>query len=92
MSLDDVYERARALESRLSAFHDSLRMAFDQVMHAHAQVSPYWDDSMRREYDQQWVPLAEAMEDFTHSVGPRYVELLTERMRHLQAFLHGHGA
>lgn len=92
MSMDDVYERARALEGELQKFNDRLRGSFEEVMSAHGRVSPLWDDAMRREYDTKWKPLEEAMQEYVRRVGPKYVDVLSERLRHLQAFLFGHGS
>ncbi len=92
MSMDNVYERACQLERELTQFNDRLRGAFDEVEHAHAHVSPLWDDAMRRDYDVKWKPLEETMQEYVQRVGPHYVEFLVERLRHLRAFLYGHGA
>ncbi len=92
MSMDDVYERARRLEQELSRFNDSLRASFTEVEQSHSHVAPLWDDSMRREYDVTWKPLEETMHDYMRRVGPRYVEFLIERLRHLNSYLHGHGS
>ena len=92
MSMDDVHEQVRALTQELEAFNGGLRGTFNAVKDSHANVSPLWDDTMRREYDQTWLPLDEAMQDYVQRVGPQYVDLLIERLRHLEAYLHGHGA
>lgn len=92
MSMDDVYERARALEGELEKFNDRLRGSFEEVMGAHGVVSPLWEDAMRREYDARWKPFEEAMQEYVERIGPKYVDILVERLRHLSAYLHGHGS
>ena len=92
MSMDDVYTRVQALEAGLGKFNDALRAGFEEVTHSHAQVAPLWDDAMRREYDRTWKPLEEDMQEYVQRVGPNYVDFLIERLHHLRAYLHGHGA
>jgi hypothetical protein len=87
--MDHVFERAQVLERELQNFNQRLGNAFDQLEQSHARVSPLWDDSMRREYDKSWKPLNDAMHDYIKRTGPRYVEVLIERLRHLKSYLHG---
>jgi len=89
MSMDHVFERAQVLERELQNFNERLRAAFEQVEQSHSRVSPLWDDSMRREYDQSWKPLDDAMHDYIKRTGPRYVDVLIDRLRHLKSYLHG---
>lgn len=92
MSMDTVYEYAQVLERELDAFNDGLRASFEEVMTAHGNVAPLWDDAMRRDYDVRWQPLEDVMRDYVQRVGPHHLEFLTERLHHLRTYLHGHGA
>ena len=92
MSMDDVEVRVRAVEEGLTNFNDALRVAFDEVMHSHGNVSPLWDDEMRREYDLKWKPLEDNMHEYVERIGPNYVEFVIARLQHLQNYLHGHGS
>ncbi len=92
MSMDDVYTRAQELARGLEQFNDHLRATMAEVDRSHAHVSPMWDDAMRREYDLKWVPLEEEMKKYNQQVGPQYMDFLIQRLTHLNAYLHGHGA
>ena len=92
MSMDDVYIRAKELSQALEQFNDHLRANMAAVDLSHANVSPLWDDMMRREYDLKWVPLKEEMNKYTQQIGPQYMDLLIQRLKHLNSYLHGHGA
>ena len=92
MSMDDVYERAKVLERELGQFNNRLRASFNEVSHAHDRVAPLWQDTMRNEYEASWKPLDEAMQQYLNQIGPKYVDVLVDRLRYLNAYLHGHGA
>ena len=87
--MDDIFERARALEVGLQQFNTHLQAGFEELNRSHAYVSPLWDDEMRRVYDQKWLPLEESIDEYIHRVGPEYVEFLIDRLKHLQSYLHG---
>lgn len=89
MSMDDILERAGATATGLALFNDRLKTAFAEVEHAHQNVSPLWDDTMRTDYDRTWIPLEEDIKEYSQRIGPRYVETLTERLKHLHNYLHG---
>ena len=89
MSMDDIHQRAEALEKGLSRFNDRLRAAFAGVERSHQNVSPLWQDAMRREYDKAWKPLQEEMIAYNRTIGPKYVDLLINRLRHLKSYLYG---
>jgi uncharacterized protein YukE len=91
MSMDDVHARAQALAQQLEKFNQHLRKAMDEVDRSHRQVSPMWKDAMRRDYDRNWLPLEDKMKEYNQRVGPRYLEFMLQRLRHLVAYLHGHG-
>ncbi len=88
MSMDDIFERASAVANGLTLFNDRLKSAFAEVERAHQGVSPLWNDSMRRDYDRTWLPLEEEMAEYNQRIGPRYVETLADRLRHLGNYLH----
>ena len=87
--MDEVYQRAAELERGLSQFNERLQAAFSRVVLSHQGVSPLWQDAMRREYDQVWKPLEEEMLTYNRSIGPKYVDLIIERLRHLRSYLYG---
>lgn len=87
--MDDVKRRADAAHDALEKFNESLRKAMGELERAHGHVAPLWDDSMRRDYDRQWKPAEEKMQEYNTRVGPNYVRFLSERLKHLQRYLHG---
>jgi hypothetical protein len=89
MSMDDIHDRAQALERGLEQFIARLKTSFLDVERSHQAVTPLWDDSMSRDYQRSWQPLEESMKDFIQRVSPQYVDTLLERLRHLKAYLYG---
>ncbi|RBP44258.1 hypothetical protein DES53_10477 [Roseimicrobium gellanilyticum] len=92
MSMDEVHERALALAHALEKFNQHLASAMAEVDRSHTQVAPLWNDAMRRDYDRHWIPLEDQMKDYNRRIGPRYLEFLVQRLRHLSSYLHGHGS
>ena len=89
MSMDDVMRDMDALERQLEAFNHRLCEGMSELKEHHAAVSPLWQDAMRREYDLKWVPLEEAMERYVEVIGPKYVDVLLVKLRHLRGYLYG---
>jgi uncharacterized protein YukE len=89
MNMDEVERTMRAFEGQLELFNERLRQSIAELQDHHAGVSPLWQDEMRRQYDVKWLPLEEAMEHYTAVIGPTYVEVLLEKLRHLLRYLHG---
>ena len=55
----------------------------------HENVSPHWQDEMRRHYDAVWGPFLETMKHYVASEGPSYVEFLNIKIHALGRYLYG---
>jgi hypothetical protein len=88
-SMDDINRVALALERELERFNARLKGAVKEVEKSHQLLKPLWDDEMGRDYEKSRQPLADAMERYNHLFGPFYQNELVQRLRHIQAYLHG---
>lgn len=89
MSMDEQYAMMMQFERSLSDFNASLRMSLSELESAHANVSPHWQDEMRRQYDALWGTFLETMKHYDRSEGPSYVEFLNIKIHALRRFLYG---
>lgn len=90
MSMDEQYEQMRIFASTLSAFNEHLRASVADLQAQHDDISPLWQDSMRRDYDSQWLPLAQHMRSYLTQQGPAYEQFLRDKLHALEAYLYGH--
>jgi hypothetical protein len=88
-SLDDVYERMDAFARALARFQESLAASLTQMQARHDAVDPLWQDAARRHYDLHYGPLHEMLVQYLRVHGPDYLRFLEEKLRALEAYLHG---
>jgi len=89
MSMDEQFEQMQYFQNALIKFNEQLSNSMRDLESRHEQVSPHWQDAMRREYDSQWTPLDETMKHYLRSEGPGYVEFLTIKVHALGRYLNG---
>ncbi len=80
MSMDEQYVQMQNFERALRAFNEHLIASISELQAQHDQVSPHWQDAMRRRYDSIWGPFRETMRHYVVSEGPRYVEFLNIKL------------
>ena len=86
MGMDEIHVQMEMFEKELEAFNDRLRVSFRELKDSHERVNPLWQDHMRKEYDNMWVPVEEAMEDYLATVGRGHVEELINRVNWLRRY------
>ena len=88
-SMDDVFDRMQAFRHVLSKFQDSLEGSLGDLRSRHDLVDPLWQDEARRYYDLHYGPLHEMLLRYVRSEGPEYLRFLEEKIRAIDAYLHG---
>ncbi len=89
MSMDNQYEQMKQFHAALATFNEHLRHSMRDLTQQHQQVSPLWQDEMRRMYDRHWNPLDQTMRRYLQKQGPAYLEFLGKKLRYLEGFLYG---
>jgi hypothetical protein len=89
MGMDEVEIHMLRFLRELTHLQESLEASIADVRRNHEAVAPLWDDAMRRQYDQAWVPLEDAMKNYVRRVGPELNEFLRTKSHYLERYLHG---
>lgn len=89
MSMDDQYREMVNFTRALVAFNEHMKATMHDLEARHENVSPHWQDEMRKTYDGHWQPLNEMMKHYLQREGPSYVEFLNIKMRALERYLRG---
>jgi len=89
MSLDEQYEQMIIFEAELAVFTRNLQSELASLAQCHEQVSPHWQDAMRKNYDAIWLPFHEKMIDYLKREAPAYLKFLHSKIQHLKEYLHG---
>lgn len=89
MSMDETYIQMQRFEQNLRSFNDSIKSSLKELEAQHENVSPHWQDEMRRNYDAVWGPFLETMKHYVASEGPSYVEFLNIKIHALGRYLYG---
>ncbi len=89
MGMDDVFHSMDAFEKELEVFNQKLQASFKDLNNQHEKVSPLWDDSMRKEYDEKWIPLEEDMKEYVTKDGRTYVDILISKLTAIRGYLYG---
>ncbi len=89
MSMDEIYEQLVRLHQGLESFNEGLRQSITDVNQRHEKVDPFWQDSLRREYDSRWEPLKESMDAYVERTGPLYVEAIQQKLQQIIQYLNG---
>lgn len=87
MSMNDTFREMKNFHAELSRFNESLRSSMTDLQKNHDQVSPLWQDDMRKEYDSQWREFDETMKNYLKREAPAYVQFLDQKLRALAAYL-----
>ena len=87
MSLNDTFREMKNFHNELSRFNENLRSSMSDLHKNHDQVSPLWQDDMRKEYDSQWREFDEMMKNYTNREGPAYVQSLDQKLKALAGYL-----
>jgi len=80
MSMDEQYAEMQNFERALKAFNERLKGSMSALASQHEQVSPHWQDAMRRRYDSVWGPFHQTMAHYVKVEGPGYVEFLNIKL------------
>lgn len=89
MSMDDQYREMVNFRKALTEFNMRLGASMRDLQERHDNVSPHWQDEMRRHYDAQWKPLHETMSFYVAVEGRSYVEFLSVKLNALERYLCG---
>lgn len=89
MSMDDQYQQMKIFATTLSDFNEHLGASVNDLRRNHDNVSPLWQDQMRREYDAVWGPFEEMMRHYLERESPNYVEFLSIKLHALKRYLEG---
>jgi hypothetical protein len=89
MSMDDTYVQMQNFERNLRTFNEHLKSSLNELQVQHDNVSPHWQDEMRKLYDTIWGPFLETMKRYVASEGPSYVEFLNIKLQALRRYLQG---
>lgn len=89
MSMDEQFAQMQNFERTLRAFNEHLTASMNELQTQHDNVSPYWQDEMRRNYDSVWGPFQETMKHYIASEGPGYIEFLNIKIKALWGYLYG---
>jgi len=89
MSMDEQYTQMQYFQRALINFNEHLHASLAELQAQHDNVSPHWQDEMRRHYDAVWEPFQETMKHYAASEGPGYVEFLTIKLHALGRYLQG---
>ena len=88
--MDKVFEQMQLFSKELIEFNLSLKRSMAILDQHHREIDPIWnaqDDNFRREYDKQWDPLYEGMQNYIKKEAPRYVEFLQIKLHSLRKYL-----
>ncbi|WP_152551043.1 hypothetical protein [Picosynechococcus sp. NKBG042902] len=55
----------------------------------HDQVSPLWQDDMRKNYDAQWGEFDDLMKNYLKREAPAYSQFLKKKLQDLNRYLRG---
>lgn len=89
MSMDDTFAELQYFRIALERFNEQLRTSMNDLEQKHSNVSPHWQDEMRKTYDASWEPFHENMNRYINSQAPTYEQFLTEKINSLRRYLHG---
>jgi len=89
MSMDDTYFQMQNFERTLRSFNEHLKSSMRELQDQHENVSPHWQDEMRKHYDSVWSPFQETMKHYIVSEAPNYVEFLNIKLYALRRYLQG---
>jgi hypothetical protein len=88
--MDDVYERMAAFARALAGFQQSLETSVGEMEARHRAVDPLWQDEARRHYDMHYGPLHDMLLQYLRTQGPLYLRFLEDKLRAIEAYLHGY--
>lgn len=89
MSMDKQYEQMKQFHAALAAFNEHLSHSMRDLTKQHEEVSPLWQDEMRRMYDSHWKPLDHTMHRYLQKQGPAYLAFLQKKLRYMERYLYG---
>lgn len=89
MSMDDVFQELQYFKQALEQFNQQLNNSMKDLEDKHSNVSPHWQDEMRKTYDALWEPLYETMKNYSMREAPAYEEFLKQKIEALGRYLNG---
>lgn len=89
MSMNDTFREMQNFHRELVRFNENLRASMNDLQKNHDQVSPLWQDDMRKEYDAQWREFDEIMKNYLKWEAPAYSQFLSKKLQDLSRYL-GH--
>ncbi len=87
MSMNDTFREMKNFHDELRRFNENLKSSMTDLQKNHDQVSPLWQDDMRKDYDSQWREFDEMMKNYLQREGPDYVQFLDRRLKALAGYL-----
>jgi uncharacterized protein YukE len=87
--MDEQYEQMQVFQKALIAFNEHLHSSLAELQAQHDNISPHWQDEMRKYYDAIWGPFQETMKHYVVSEGPGYAEFLTIKLHAIRRYLQG---
>jgi hypothetical protein len=87
MSMNDTFREMQNFHRELVRFNENLRASMNDLQKNHDQVSPLWQDDMRKEYDAQWREFDEIMKNYLKREAPAYSQFLSKKLQDLSRYL-----
>ncbi len=89
MSMDTQYTEMKQFYIALATFNNHLNNSMRDLAKIHEDVSPLWQDEMRRMYDHHWAPLDHTIQRYLQKQGPEYLGFLQRKLRSMERYLYG---
>jgi uncharacterized protein YukE len=87
--MDDTFRELQIFRNALENFNRKLKESMNELEDKHNNVSPHWQDEMRKAYDSVWEPLYETMENYINREAPAYEHFLDEKIKAVGRYLRG---
>lgn len=87
MSMNDQFRELIHFRQVLLQFHEILRDSMTTLEVQYDTVSPFWQDSWRKDYENIWQPLREGLQGYLNREGPAYDVFLEEKIANLGRYL-----
>lgn len=90
-SLDQTLEHLRHFDAQLRRFNEALRASYREVSERHQEIEGLWRDESARTYHKAFDDFDRRLAEYLTRHAPRFEEFLGQRVRQLDAYLHGGG-
>jgi uncharacterized protein YukE len=79
--MNDTFREMKNFHDELRRFNQNLQSSMNDLQNNHDQVSPLWQDDMRKEYDAQWREFDEMMKNYLNREAPAYTQFLDKKLK-----------